>query len=113
MATCIVMLVTLCHEDVISIASLRGTGLRACAGVTPVHIPRRIRPYSRVRKRYLQVTTISERTAPVVEVAMYVRVTQNDGSLYPHSAASSVADASTCSTHALCIGEHVPAQIAL
>lgn len=45
---------------------------------------------STIRKRYLQFVAMSERTAPVVEVAMYVRVTQHDGNLHPHSAASSV-----------------------
>jgi hypothetical protein len=44
-----------------------------------------------------------------VEVAIYVRVTQHDGNLHPHSAASSVADASkTCSIHVLGIGNAPP-----
>jgi hypothetical protein len=113
MATCIVILVTLCHENITSTASLCETGcVRACAGVTPAI---RIRPYSLIRNHYLQqVTAVSERTAPVVEVAMYVRVTQHDGNLHPHSATSSVADASkTWSIHVLGIGERAPAQVAL
>jgi hypothetical protein len=69
---------------------------------------------------------MSERTVPVVEVTMYVRVTQHDGNLHPHSAASSVVNRQdakmepqpvlhmlTCGVQLLGIGEHTSAQIAL
>lgn len=119
MATCITLPAMLYHENVIPTASLHGSDARGCDTRSSAF---RVRPNIIARKYYLQVTAISERTAPVVEVAINVRVTQHDGDLHPHSAASSVvdrqgakvelqpvfADASTCGIHVLGIGERAP-----
>jgi hypothetical protein len=95
MAECIVLPVTLCRENVTAIASLYAVGRQAVEknGSDSRHlIPDSSIICSTLQKLYLQVTAISERTAPVVEVTVYVRVTQHDGNLHPHSAASSVVD---------------------
>jgi hypothetical protein len=95
MANCIVLPMTRCHENVIAIASLYAVGREAVednGSDTRRLIPDSSMVCSTLRERYLQATAISERTAPVVEVTMYVRVTQHDGNLHPHSAASSVVD---------------------